>query len=425
MDLIEAYQNKLNIILQNTPYEDLNYMSTLFPLVKELLAEFESKGLKFMARSTFTLPVDIYIEAITYKFVTSYASGNQLTLPNECVILMLIRYPYFINILQCGRTYRQYLKYRKSLLDTFETMYPMKTNEMVNHVHELLSTNIEDVYDIRKCTMVAYLHYLVGFRFEKGSVAITADQLPKGDDISYLIVNLTYNLEDLNSIIIYKDNPKIKDKILNVDNIPKYKCIERPANVTKAREPFVSVDTSLHTIEEYKPKVYVILCYNDYPELQKCHFTIAYYGDNGYVDGTFVNNMLQGSLPRSLTDEDVWNCINTTFLKTFSDDPESIDTLHDELRRLSDIVTKAYDDVKRENKSGVYMFEGFIKNVLADERLANILDTEEMPYFKIYLTNCMVIYANNSEDVNIKDMLTTYVLSYIHEDAYDNLTFHK
>lgn len=414
------------MILQNTSYEDLNYTSVILPLVKELLAEFDAKELTLIAKSTFTLPVDIYTEAITYKFVTAYSEGISLAkFPNECIILMLIRYPYFINILQCNRTFKQYINYRKSLLETFEIMYPMKTNEMVNHVYELLTTDIESVYDIRKCSMIEYLHYLMGFRFEKGSVAITADLLPKGSDVSYLIVNLTYNIDNLNSIIIYKDNPKIKDKILNVNNIPKYKCIEKPANISKATVPFISVNEFMHPIDEYKPRVYILLCYNDDKDLEKCHYTIAYYGTDGYVDGRFINNMLQGSIPRSLTDEDVWIYINTTFLKTFSDDPESIDTLHTELRRFADIVTKAFDDVKRENKTGVYFFEGFITNVLADERLTSILHPDELPYFRIYLTNCMVIFANNSEDVNIKDLLVTYVLAYIHETAYDSLLFHK
>ena len=416
----------MNNVLQSTSYADMSYDRVIKPLVTEMEEYMRTHDIKLMPKRTFNLPVDIYTELITQKVVSNYANGIVSDkLPNECIILMLIRYPYFINIVQCNHTFKEYLRYRESLLETFDNMFPVKSNEMVRHVRELLTTKIEDAYDLRTSSMVHYLHYLTGFRFERGMVAVTADALPKGPDVSYLVVNLTYNISNLNSIIIYHDSPKIKDKLLNVANIPNYKCIERPENVCRADTPFISTDDTFKAIEYYKPNVYILLCYNDNEDIHRCHFTIAYYGENGFVSPEFVNNMLEGSLPTSITMTDVNNYINTVFMKTFSDDPESVDLLHKEIQTMIDIVCKAYDDAKLANLTKAPMYDHIIRSILADKRLPPIVHSDEIPFFKIYLTNMIVVHANDYDSPNIKDMLCRYVCAYIHEDAYDNLLFHS
>ena len=252
------YQRELDIQL-NKPYEELSYNTSILPLIKRCLTDFETKHLKLFPTNNISTPIDFYTELVTHIIITNYLQSTQIDIPNECYILMLLRYPYFINILQCNKTFAEYKSFRKSLSDTLDIMYPSKTNQNVIHVQNLLNTNITETYNIRKCSAVHYFHYFIGFRFDNRYIAVTPDKLPNDADCSYFIVNLSYNLKKLSSIIIYHDNPKIKNKILNPVNIPKYKCLEKPSIIIRATEPFISVDTNFEKIEYYKQKVYILL----------------------------------------------------------------------------------------------------------------------------------------------------------------------
>lgn len=432
MDIIDTYQKQLNLTLQRLQYSEISYDTVILPLIKDLLSEFETKHIPLPPRSTFSLPVDIYTEAITHLIIDNYKNNiiND-TLPNECYILMLIRYPYFINILQCNRTFANYKQFRSSLLSTLNKMYPVISNQLVLQVQKMLSTNLDETYDIRKCSMIHYLHYFIDFRFDVNSIAITSDQLPKDQSYSYFIVNLTYNLPSNNAIVLYHNNPKIKSLILNPANMDKYRCIVNPPNVVKASLPYYSTDCNFKQIEYYTQNIYVLLCYNDDEDLSKCHYTIAYHGEKGTVNPKIINELLQGSITKSITDSDIENYINITFLKTFSDEPSPISEIKQEMHDISLISYRAFDSVMEQlnNETKLQMFEMITNEIISDPMLMDILDQTELPFFKIYLNNMLVEYGKYTNDPNyppskMKQMVMTYVCNYIHDSVFDESVFH-
>lgn len=425
MDIIEPLQKRLDTLLQETPYHELNYTTIVTPLIKEALTTFEERKLKIPSTDSYKLPVDLYTEIVTHIVVNKYLTRERVwNVPHEGYVLMLIRYPYFINILQSNRTFNEYLKFRAELVDTLDTMFPVKSNQVIIHVRNLLTTDIATTYDIRTCSSVHYFHYLMCFRFSKEYVAVTKDRLPIGDDVSYFVINLTYNLDNPKSIIIYTENPKIKNKILNPFNIPKYKCIHKPEKVIKAKLPFHHMNTQFEEIEYHKSKVYILLCYNDNEDLTKCHFTVALFDEAGYVDSKFINNFINGWIPFTISKNDVYNCINTTFMKSFSQDPAPIKEITNDCNIITKIACRAFDAVRDSGITDIRLFDAMANEIISDPELLDVVDSTELPFLKLYLGNMMSTYSVYIDMPNLKDMLASYVRTYIHSDILDDNTFH-
>lgn len=418
-DIIDMHQRKFDNYLSSFVYNrESTFDKCVRPFVKDLLSELKT----FPTRTIVSSPIDIYTEAITCFIIDEYIRQVTPTkLPNECYLLMLMRYPYFINILQCQRTFKEYISFRKSLLETLNLSFPTKITPQVINVSELLSTDIESVYDIRKCSVIHYFHYFVGFRFDKQFVAITKDKLPaERGVISYLVINLSYNLQNTNAIVLYHDNQRIRDKFIDETNIPKYKCIEKPKRICKSDLPFIVINSEFEQIDKCQERTYILLCYNDSQDLSQCHYTIALFGNDGYVTEQFVNDFIKGKIPMSITADEINNQLNTTFLKSFSEDPEPMSSLMHEYESLKKITAESFDNVHSENIADIQLFDMLIKEILADERLKNVLDNEELPFFKLYLAGMMNIYSEYLNSSSLKHIVCEYVCNYIYENLITN-----
>lgn len=403
----------------------MSYEADVRPIAIELLNELFAKQIYFIPKATYSLPVDIYTEAIMVYVVNAYKNGKlNFRLPNECFILLLIRYPYFINILQCGKTFSKYEQFRKELLVTLDSMFPMKTNEAVINVQRILSTNIVDTYDIDKCSVIHFFHYFIGFTFIPGKTTILKDQLPVGDGITYFIIHLSYNLSNTNAIVLYKDMPKVTDRILNADNMHKYKCVDTSAKVYQRNEPFECVNTSFTVVNKYGSKVYILLCYDDAEQLADCHFTIASFGESGYVDERFIHDMVRGSLPKSIELVDINNTINTTYLKTFSEPPETKSTLRDDYNAMMRIAVGAYEATINEGINDLRIFDAITNKMLIDDKLYTIIDKMEAPYFRIYMKGAMPILSEYLGTEQLKELIGKYAFRYIHDNISNTSKFH-
>lgn len=401
------------------------YETDVKPTAMELLNELFEKKIYFIPKTTYSLPVDVYTEAIMLYIVNKYRSGKlKYIMPNECYILLLIRYPYFINILQCGKTYKQYEKFRQSLLKTLDSMFPMKTNEAVVNVQNILSTNIADTYDLSKCSVIHYFHYFIGFKFLPGKVTVSKDKLPMDDDVNFFIIHLSYNLPDTKAIVLYKDMPRVTDRILNLNNFPKYKCVDTSVKVCVRDTPFECVNKSFSIVDTYSDKIYILLCYDDAEELSECHFTIALFEDQGYVNEQFINDMVCGSLPKSIENDDIENTIKTTYLKTFSEDPDSKSTLVEDFNLMMRITIQAYDSVIESGINDLRLFDAVTEKMIADDRILKIIDEIEKPFFKVYMKGAMPLLSEYLGTNQLKEILGKHAFKYIHENISNTSKFH-
>ena len=52
-------------------------------------------------------------------------------------------------------------------------------------------------------------------------------------------------------------------------------------------------------------RCYVLLCYNDEPEIKDCHFTVALYDKREYVDFDMIQSMVDGQVEKILSNVDI------------------------------------------------------------------------------------------------------------------------
>lgn len=211
--------------------------------------------------------------------------------------------------------------------------------------------------------------------------------------------------------------------------MPKYKCIEKPQHITKSTVPFVATNLEFKNSDYYADSVYVLLCYNDDPDPMKCHYTVALYGNEGFITPEFANKWLQGWIPQSITSDDIKNCVDITFLKSFSEEPERKSSIMDEVLVLRDITAKAFNDAMLERSMEtkyptVADLEKVNLRILNDARLKSILDIEEIPFFRLYIGNVINVCAETLGEPNLKDIVVDYVSKYIHDNIYNQNTFH-
>lgn len=324
---------------------------------------------------------------------------------------MLIRYPYFINILQCNKSYIEYIKFRKTLNEAYEEMFKgSKYSTDIENVKNILNIDISS-YDIRKCSAIHYFHYMVCFHFDKQFIGITYDDLPKDDSITFFIINAAYNVYDTESIIIYKSIDKAKTQLLDINNMHKYKYLIKPKQVFKPSKPFVMVNNKFAPITKLSKKVYILICYNNDEQLDKCHFTIALYDKNGFVDDVFIDKFIQGNIPKSIDNDNISDYLRMMFIKTFPDNNENISELHKEISLMAKI---AGDGIKAamDDKTPIS------SKILNDKRLMTILTKAELPFFKLYLREVDKLDKHRTNDI------IEMVCDYIHENAYSNKNFH-
>lgn len=403
-DLINSLQTDLNqLILTNK--SDISYSKTVFPIAMKLFQELE-KGKSYPKKLVLDERIDIYCEAIALKVIHNYSKGiKENTLPLHCYVILLIKHPYLISLLQCQRTRKEWIEFRKKLLEECDTMfgddYPFS---QVNEFKEFMSTSINDQTD--KISSLQMFHYMIGFRFESEGIGITYEQLPKDNNTSFLIINLSYNLKKKDSIVIYKSIDKIKEKLLNINTIDNFNPYLKPEKINDTKVPFIKVDNNLNIISTLTNKVYILLCYNDSDDYKKCHYTISYYDQDGFVNKEFAESFINGSIPKILTDKDITLYMESNFFKKINDEPEDIKELKESYIMFLNIIKDSF------NKSTQ---KTIVDTIMNNENLNLVFDKTEIPFLRVYLSRLKTLEVFNLANV------VSYSLSYIYPDLFGSM----
>ena len=379
-------------------------MKTVFPLAIDLYKELE-KAKKYPKKLVIDERIDIYSEAIALKVIHNYnANLKENTLPLHCYVILLIKHPYLISLLQCNRTRSEWIEFRKQLLTECISMFGENHPSIeVNNFKEFMSSPITDKVD--KMSSIHMFHYFVGFNFKQGSVGIDADELPKDDSVSFFVVNLSYNLKNKDSLIIYKSVIKVREKLLNIKTIDNFSpYIKSP--ITPSKVPFIKLDKDLKPISTLTDKVYILLCYNDAPTYENCHYTIAHHGENGYVDKKFINSFIAGSMPKILDDADITLYMETMFFKKINDEPEPIKSLKEDYIMFLNVIRDAF------NKSTQ---ETIVDNIMSDPNINLVFDKTEIPFLKVYLSKLKSLEVYDLGNV------VSYALAYIYPDLFGSI----
>ena len=333
IEIIENYQQTLDSLIKDVKGE-ITYKTHLLPLAFKLFQQLEQSH-EYPKQTTIHKPIDIYTEAITLKIVHNYSHNiKEDTLPLNCYVLFIMRYPFLINILQCKRTKKEWIMFREQLLEQITLMFGANKSRyaQLQLVEGMLKSNIESSTNEH---ILSKFHYLISFHFKEELTGVKASELPRENGSSYFVINVSCNLNNDDSIIVYRRIMQYRCKLLNERTIDGFKSYIKPEKIYKQNDPYYFMDLNFDKHTKCTDRCYVLLCYNDEPEIKDCHFTVALYDKREYVDFDMIQSMIEGQVETILSNIEISDYINNVFNKTFFDEPEDLNQLKEMYSKLS------------------------------------------------------------------------------------------
>ena len=370
-DIINECQNNINE-LKNL--STVTYENTIIPVANKILTELNKLDSSSWPRKlNIEKGIDIYTEAITIHMLYTYTKNIKFNYPLHCVIYVLIKHPYFINMIQMDKKYDEWKEYSEQLINEISLLY----GDSNSSSNEELLTKLNNKHLIDKDTI-------------------------------FISINVAHNILNNKSIVIYKNIPKFREKLLNISTIDLFNPFIQPEHIYTPSKEYTILSNELKELNELPKnfsKSYVILCYNDSDKIHKCHYSLAMFSETIHLSTentkAFIEYKIISSLDSKLFDlnlkEDFYNIIGS--------EKKNMNDLKKDYVKIMQIAREAF------NKSNQ---QSFIKKFIDMLNTFKLIHEHELPYFKIYLSK-----IKNISPYNLQNVLN-YVSSYIYPDLLIN-----
>ena len=309
-------------------------------------------------------------------------------LPIYFLTWILVKHPYLLCLIQFGISYNNWLQMRKDILHELNIIFGDDSIlPEVLKVRDMLSTELPKSWTeyVKKFSAIQCSNFLVSFNWREDLISIDYAELNKklselshGNDYSILLINVAYKIENTNSIVMYHNIPKLKDKLLNINTIGEFKAYDVAKNVKKQLQPFTCVSSKLKEISLDKMLNcnFIVMCYNNDVDISKCKFTVALDCEHGYVNKSKVYEFLNGTVHRIFSKDEIDYYLETNFYRNIADKPENVDDLRMKYFEFTKLVQEVFSYSTRRN---------FAINILKHPKIKNIFDPKEMPFFSVYV----------------------------------------
>lgn len=412
-DIINECQNNIND-LKNL--STITYENTIIPKVNKILAELDKIDSSSWPRKlNIEKGIDIYAEAISIHMLYTYTKSITFNYPLHCVIYVLLKHPYFINIIQMGKNYDEWKEYSEQIINEISLLYgDSNSSSSINELKKLL--NIDDKLNYDNTSSIHKFHYLIGFHFESETVGITGEELLTklndkhliDKDTIFISINVAHNILNNKSIVIYKNIPKFREKLLNISTIDLFNPFIQPEHIYTPSKEYTILNNELKELNELPKnfsKSYVILCYNDSDNMQKRHYSLAMFSETIYLSTEDTKSFIEFKIIKSLDSKLFDLNLKEDFYNIIGSEKKNINDLKKDYVKIMQIAREAF------NKSDQHSFINKFIDMLNTFKL---IDEHELPYFKIYLSKIKTISPYNIQNV------LNYVSSYIYPNLLIN-----
>lgn len=385
VQIIQKYDWELSNMLKLSNNE-LNYYNSVMPIAEKLLQELISA--KFFPREYKTEnPWNIYVESIFLHVIYNYMD-NKINddLPMHCYVLLLKHHPYAYSILQCNRSKQEWKKFLDDILKSIQELY----GEDAPHMKELIDVCKNE--SIKDCSALQYFYYFVRAQFSQDLVAITYDSLSKitsvqspdqekyshifDSDTSFLVVNISYNLNNDDAIVTYRNVEKNRNKLLDINTIHIFSQYEIPKSIKKYDTMYTILDKNFNPITQFTDKVYVLICYCDTEDYKTSKFSVALYGKTGYISRERAQNMIIGNIPKIYRKKDIAVYLEENFMSKIQSSRRDRSELRSKYESFMNIIREVYNASSQDT---------FADTLIQRKDLSDIIPSIEIPYFRTYL----------------------------------------
>lgn len=409
---IESFKSRLKSLNKS---DSFSYMSIVFPIAMNLYKELTS----YPRVTSLHYPIDVYSECIALKLIHEYEdkiknkSSTPTTIPNHALIIMLIQHPFLISLVQMGYSTSQWISKRIELLNECDNLFGTSISPDITTFKNLIQIPLSS----NGITSLQLFHFLIGFTYKAEFTGVEASSLKEygNPEYSFISINVSYNLSNLDSIIIYHSIPKFKQKLLNISTIQEFNAFQKPPHIFVQSKPYTLLNHEFKQINSSKltEKVFVLINYNDDLEYTKSHYTLAFAHDsdgsngsgnpgssNGYLNKHEAENLLNGIITYTIDDVDLKLYLETNFYNLISDQTLTYQELKDDYTQFLTIIQTEY------NRSGK---DNIAENIVKNPKILDIFDKTEIPFLRAYLLHLSSLMVYDLPSV------VNYAVSYLYE----------
>lgn len=363
------YNNKIKN-MRNITYSE--YYDLLKPIM-ELVKEVDISDLP-------KLDNELYISAIAELMIEDPCEP-----PIELLCNVLSKYPFLINIVLVELNDEEIQELYDNILKHIDNKSP----------GGIIILNVIKNYRPESRSSISLNHYLTGFTFSEYSVGVLYTEFKFNPDKAIIHINASYQLDQLEAIVIYPFSQKVREKLLSVD---------------KFQEPFIfpNVFPADEPITVEKPQLlkngaYICIDYNTEPN----YISVANEVLSEEEAKDFLCYRIRNGIPRYVYKQYMAEELMKQIYRDVSDDTYTPDNLRSLVTKMSSLCSIAYTKAVSSNnppkKWIKYIMEDIIKN--------NLLPKPEIPWFNIYLGKMI-----KSELFDLPTAIST-VQEYFHRDV--------
>lgn len=361
--------------LQSTLSMTKTYEESILPSAKILLTELLKIPQENWPRKNLLSPVDIYVETLSIYLLYLYTKGETHKIPLHCLVNVLIKHPYFINVYQSNKTIDEWNHFKDELLKEF----PSQTTQY-DHIKTILTA------DTTSNTQIQRLKFFCNTTYTQVGVPLTTFK-----DHPYVLINASKGLNQLNSIVIYNNIEKLKWKLLNINTMKSMKPFIFPNQIqsTSSKNTSKNTSTSPSTTSHL---INLLLSYDD----ENSTVTLI-----GQYPESEIKRILEGSIKQIVPPKEIDLAIKEDFYELTSEARLDVSIIRKKFTILNQIAAQTYQTSTKST---------YAENLLKHQRLSEIINDHERVYFEIYLSPISKFLTYSLTDV------IEYVTSYIYPD---------
>ena len=223
----------------------------------------------------------------------------------------------------------------------------------------------------------------------------------------FIIVNTAYNLSIQSSIVIYRNIPKLREKLLNINTIDSLNPIYKPSKIYTPSAPYTICDSKFNTISSLPSSfdsAIILLSYNDEQNIQDCHFSLAQYNGSPFIPPSIARSFISYKLLKHIDTKIFENYLKEEFYNKIANEKQSTNDLK---RECAQILIYTRDTFNRSTQ------KNFVQNFMSQiSSITTLINPKELPCLRVYLSKISTIEPYDLQTVS------NYIISYIQPDVF-------
>ena len=337
---------------------------------------------------------NIYIEYATRKLITD---GKIFT--DRISSYIILYHPKLFEYICSNYTIEEVIKYKQKILSNIENFY---NGIIKDNKYELCKKLLTAEFKDKNRNALEYCYFLTWAKFEKDWVDVERKYIIEHNTDDILCVNITYGLQNLDSIVMYNNIPDSRIPILTeklVNDTVKYRYIPP---TTIAKTPVSMYNKDFKPIKQFTTKNVIILI--DYGN----NYYTRCFLNNKDISSSFAKDVFDGKVKCNLNKSMLYDIVNKDIYNTLPQNCYTNKLDKSELVKKYNIMKKIIIESYSDKRSLC------IKNILAHKDITNVLDKKELNIFKLYLK-----YLLTADDYN-QQIVDNYCCSYIYDGLFES-----